>query len=67
MGIGGSYTGVKQPGREADHLPPSRMRGAISPLSQHVFMAWSSIKHRDKFTLRLSLKSDFVCQDAGYM
>jgi hypothetical protein len=47
--------GVKRPGREADHSSPSsaevRMRGAISPLSQYVSMAWCLAKHRDNFTL----------------
>jgi hypothetical protein len=36
--------GVKLPGRETDHSPPSiakvRMRGAIPPLPQYAFMAW---------------------------
>jgi hypothetical protein len=36
--------GVRQPGREADHSPPSsaevKMRGAIPPLPQYAFTAW---------------------------
>jgi hypothetical protein len=31
------------------------MRGAISPLRQYVFMAWCLVKHRDNFTLPLTL------------
>jgi len=44
----GSYSGVKRPGREADHfhlVPRLRTRGAIHPLSQYVLMAWRLIKH----------------------
>jgi hypothetical protein len=26
------------------------MRGAIPPYPQYVFMAWCSVRHRDKFT-----------------
>jgi hypothetical protein len=32
------------------HLVPSRMRGAIPPLPQYVFMAWCLVQHRDNFT-----------------
>jgi hypothetical protein len=28
-----------------------RLRGAIPPLSQYVFVAWSLVKHRDNFYL----------------
>jgi hypothetical protein len=44
--------GVKRPGHETDHSPPSstRMRGAIPPLPQYVFMVWCLVKHRDNFT-----------------
>jgi hypothetical protein len=31
-------------------VPRSRMCGAIPPLPQYVFMAWSLVKHRDSFT-----------------
>jgi hypothetical protein len=48
------FLGVKRPGREANHsphlVPRSRMRGAIPPLPQFVFMAWCLVKHRDNFT-----------------
>jgi hypothetical protein len=31
-------------------VPKSRMRGAIHPLPQYVFMVWCLVKHRDNFT-----------------
>jgi hypothetical protein len=43
MGTGGFSLGVKRPGHEADHSPPS------SAELQYVFMAWYSVKHRDNF------------------
>jgi hypothetical protein len=47
--------GIKRPGREADHSPPCsaevRMRGAIFPLPQYVYMAWCLLKHRGNFML----------------
>jgi len=51
--------GVKQPGREATtdvHLMPSlRMRGAIPPLPQYVFIALHLVKHWDNFSFTLSV------------
>jgi hypothetical protein len=42
-GGGGSFPVVERPGLEADHSPPSsaeiRLRGAIPPLPEYVFMA----------------------------
>jgi hypothetical protein len=35
-------------------VPRLRMRGAIPPLSQYVFMAWCLVKHRDNFTFPLT-------------
>jgi hypothetical protein len=35
-------------------VPRSRIRGAIPPLPQYVFMAWCLVKHRDNFTFTLS-------------
>jgi hypothetical protein len=53
MGTRGSFRGVKRPGREADHSPPSsaEVRNAWSYTSspQYVFMAWCLVKHRDNF------------------
>jgi len=44
MDTGSSFPGVKQPGSEANHSPPSsaevkKMRGAVLPFPQYVFMA----------------------------
>jgi hypothetical protein len=44
--------GVKRPGREAGHSPPSSAEvNAWSYISipQYVFMAWCLVKHRDSF------------------
>jgi hypothetical protein len=55
---------VKRPEREADHSPPSsaesRMRGAIPPLPQYIFMALCSVKHRDNFTFTFMYRSSEV-------
>jgi hypothetical protein len=46
--------GVKRPGREADHSPPSsaEVKNALRYTSTppYVFMAWCLVKHRDNFT-----------------
>jgi hypothetical protein len=46
--------GVKRPGREADHSPPSsaEVKNAWSYTSTppYAFMAWCLVKHRDNFT-----------------
>jgi hypothetical protein len=50
--------GVKQPGHEADHLPPSSaegMSGAMHPLPQYSFMAWCSVKRKSIGTTALLL------------
>jgi hypothetical protein len=53
----GSFPGVKRPGREADHSPPSsaEVKNAWSYNSapQYAFMAWCLVKHRDNFTFYL--------------
>jgi hypothetical protein len=55
MGTGVSFSGVKRPGCEADHSPPSsaEVKNAWSYTStpQYVFMEWCLVKHRDNFTL----------------
>jgi hypothetical protein len=55
MGTRGSFPGVKLPGREADHSPPSsaEIKNARSYAStpQYFFTAWCLVKHRDNFTL----------------
>jgi len=50
---GAHSLGVKGAGRELTTnvrlVPMSRRRGAIPPLTQHVFMAWCLVKRRDTF------------------
>jgi hypothetical protein len=52
--------GVKRPGLEADHLPPSsaEIRNAWSYTStlHYVFMARCLVKHRDNFTFTFVLQ-----------
>jgi hypothetical protein len=56
MGTRVAFLGVKRPGHEADHSPPTSAKvknaGAIPPLSQYAFKAWCSVKkeHRDGMT-----------------
>jgi hypothetical protein len=49
--------GIKQPGREAEYLPPfsAEVKNSWSYTStpQYVFMAWCLVKHRYNFTLAL--------------
>jgi len=55
MGTGALSLGVKRPGREADHSPPSssEVKNAWNYDSnpQYVFKAWCLVKHRDKCVL----------------
>jgi hypothetical protein len=50
---GGLSPGVKLPGREADHSPPSstKVKNVWRRTStlQYIFMAWCLAKHRDNF------------------
>jgi hypothetical protein len=63
MGTGGGALslGVKRPGREADHSPPSSsdVKNAWSYTStpQYCFMAWCLVKHRDNFTFTFNFIS----------
>jgi hypothetical protein len=41
------------------------MRGTIPPLSQHVFMAWYLVKHRDDFNFTLIDPIDFNLRIRG--
>jgi hypothetical protein len=55
--------GVKLPGREARHSPPSkcrgqRMHGTKPPLPQYVFVAWCSVK-----STGTTLPFTFTCLD----
>jgi hypothetical protein len=49
--------GLKRPGREADHSPPSspEVKNAwrYTSIPEYVFMARCLVKHRDNFTLSL--------------
>jgi hypothetical protein len=45
--------GVKRPGCEAEHSPPSSAEvnaWSYTSTPQYVFMAWCLVKHRDNFT-----------------
>jgi len=48
MGTRVAFLGVKRPGHEADHSPPTSAKvknaGAIPPLSQYAFKVWRSVK-----------------------
>jgi hypothetical protein len=61
MGTRGSSLGVKRPGREADHSPPSnaevKASGAIPPLPQYAFTAWCSVKAQGQLCLYLYLQT----------
>jgi len=46
MGTGGAF-----PFTHLHLVPRSRMRGAIPPLTQYVFMLWFLVKHRDNLLL----------------
>jgi hypothetical protein len=52
--------GVKRPGREADHSPPSsaevKKARSYTSTPQYVFMAWCLVKNRDNFTLTFTVK-----------
>jgi hypothetical protein len=51
MGTAGSYPDVKRPGKEADHLPPSRTKvknaRSYTSTSPYVFVTWCLVKRRD--------------------
>jgi hypothetical protein len=55
MGIRGSFSGGKRPGREADHSPPSSAQvkewaeRSYTSTPQYAFMVWCLVKHRDNF------------------
>jgi hypothetical protein len=57
MGTRDTFMGVKQPGREADHSPPSsaEVKECVELYlhSQYAFMACCLVKHRDNFTFYL--------------
>jgi len=55
MGTGGLFPPeVKQPGREADHSPPSSVEvknACCYTSTPHVFKAWCFVKQSDNFIL----------------
>jgi hypothetical protein len=57
----GSLLGVKQPGREADHSPPSSTE-VTDCVELCAFIVWCLLKHRDKFdfTFYMNFTSDFI-------
>jgi hypothetical protein len=50
--------GIKRPGREADHSPPSSAEvkdgWSYTAIPQYVFMAWCLVKHKENFTFQTS-------------
>jgi len=58
VGTMGSFPGVKRPGREADHSPPSsvEVKGCVELyLYSPSMLSWRGAqKHRDKFTFTLN-------------
>jgi hypothetical protein len=64
MGTRDSFPGVKRPGREADHSPPSsaEVKNAWSYIStpQYAFMAWCLVKHMDNFTFYLYIMVESI-------
>jgi hypothetical protein len=55
LGTGDSFPGVKWPGREAHHSPPSSAEvknvWSYTFTPQYVFIAWCLVKYRNYFTL----------------
>jgi hypothetical protein len=55
--------GVKRPGREADHSPPSivevKNAWSYTTTPQYVFMEWCLVKHRDNFTFTFRISTNF--------
>jgi len=56
MGTGGSFPGVRWPGREADHSPPSSADGNAWSYTSipNVFIAWCLTKDKGNFIFTLS-------------
>jgi hypothetical protein len=64
MNTRGSFPGVKRPGRETDHSPPSsaEVKNEWSHIStsQYAFMAWLSVKTQVQLYLHIYLN---LCPD----
>jgi len=56
MGTKGSFTGIKRPGREADHSPPSSGDVTVWSYTSTPPMTWCLVKkqHRHNFTFTFS-------------
>jgi hypothetical protein len=46
-------------------MPRLRMRGAIPPFPQYVFIAWCLVKHRDNFTFTLLIFNSKIKKAKG--
>jgi hypothetical protein len=64
MHIGVSIPGIKRPGRESDHSPPSRAKvknaWSYNSTPPYVFMTWYLDKHRNNFTFAFTLISTYI-------
>jgi hypothetical protein len=61
VGTGSSFPGGKAAGawnwpRSSIQWGVQRMRGAIPPLPQYVFLSWWLVKYRDKFTFHSTVR-----------
>jgi hypothetical protein len=55
--LGSVSTGVRRPGRKANHSPPSGAEfknGGAIPSLPNIFMAWCLVKPGDNFTFALT-------------
>jgi hypothetical protein len=57
MGTEGSFSGIKRPGRETDHSPPSsaevKNTWSYTFTLSYVFTAWCTVKYRGNFAFTL--------------
>jgi hypothetical protein len=64
MGTGGSSSGAKWVGREADHSTPSRAEarngGVIPPFPHNVFMVWCLINYSQGLKTISTNQTNFV-------
>jgi hypothetical protein len=68
-GYWGLFSGIKRPKHEADNSHPSTVEvknaWSYNSIPPYVFMKWSIIKQRDKFTFTLERKSwEIMCARA---
>jgi hypothetical protein len=59
--------GIKRPGFEADHSPPSsgevKNARSYTPTPQYVFMAWCLVKYRDNFTFSFTYQMNIKASE----